>query len=36
MTDLDWFWIGLLTGLIVALITVRLGRRARDKGGVQR
>lgn len=36
MTTADWFWTGLLTGLALAWITVRLGRRARDRSGEQR
>jgi hypothetical protein len=31
MTDLDWFWTGLLTGLTLAYLTVRIGRHQRDK-----
>lgn len=31
MTDLDWFWTGLLTGLALAWIAVRLGRRNRER-----
>jgi hypothetical protein len=26
MTALDWFWTGLDTGLVLAYLTVRLGR----------
>jgi hypothetical protein len=31
MTDLDWFWTGLLAGLALAYLAVRLGRHHRDK-----
>lgn len=30
MTPLDWFMQGLCTGLLLALVAVRLGRRHRD------
>ena len=32
MTDADWFWWGLLAGLALAFIAVRIGRYRRDKG----